>query len=184
MGTSGNFCFRGRDAENKLRHAALPDFATPRGNVKDSFDFFCLLHSPCPGQVLFILLEWDVWLEWGAASRPLFSQISSCPALHCPTPVPALPRGAHHKGQTALRGTEVTSTPPWLPGVPLYHGLAHKVPLNSHTSSGLGKWYCARTVTLGRQPWDCHLGTKNVSKAFDQMSKQAAKTHSGKKASF
>lgn len=87
MGTSGNFCFRGRDAENKLRHAALPDFATPRGNVKDSFDFFCLLHSPCPGQVLFILLEWDVWLEWGAASRPLFSQISS----YCSLPSPALP---------------------------------------------------------------------------------------------
>lgn len=168
---------RSRDAENKWKHLALPDFGTPIGNVRGSFDFLCLLPSPCPGQALLISVEWEVGFGWGVASWLLLRQTNTYHSLHspplflhCPGVLTTMARQPHMAQRSPPCPCDFLVSHCTVAWFPRYH------------KQWPWKWFCARTVTLGQQPWDCYLGTKNIVKATRCQNK--LRKHIQKKAAF
>lgn len=162
-----SLCTEGiREAENTLRHLAFPQFSSPRRNVKGSFDFPCPCPLPALDRLVSLLWGGKYGLGGGAASTPW-------PA-HGPAPHSTLCLGLLTKTASLPYVAQRSPTCSHVPSAPLGRGLAHKVLLNSHTSVDIRRCFYARTAAQGLSPWDQeHL-------QGHQISKQAAKTHSGK----
>lgn len=113
--------------------------------------------APCPlpalGQAHFIPMGWEICLRREAASYLLLGQPMALTLTTQPIPsLDPLLSAAHRNCQPALHGTEVTTVSPWVPGATLGHGLAHEVPLKSHTTADLRKCFYAKAVALGLSP--------------------------------